>query len=303
VDSAPPNPRFTAPLLIQPRFALDCRNHRRVTSSNCLRRAPRRGTVVSESVVLRSTEAASTAMGASPSKATRARVRSRFYVGMSGVVLLIVLVGFSPTLYLRSFFDVPDIPAYLVVHGVVHTAWFVFVLLQATLVAAHRTPLHRQVGRLGVGLGVATFAISLAVTVLFVQRSYVVDPNRLPTQILWANLAALLSFAVFLWLGVVSRRQLDFHRRFMLLAAISVVQPAIARIRQNFFESFDGALFSLVWLSALIIAMAVNDVRTTGRVHRVTAIGGLCFLGSRAFAQFVLAPSSLGMKIVRALVE
>ena len=237
--------------------------------------------------------------------APRAHFRSRFYVGLSGVLLLVVFIGFSPTLYLRSFFDVPDIPVYLIVHGVVHTGWFVVVMLQATLVAAGRIRMHRRLGLLSAGLGGVTLALSLAVTVLFLQRSIGPDPTRMggATQIFWANLAALLCFGSFLWLGVVSRRKPDVHKRWMVLAAISVVQPALARIRQNVFQSFDGTVWAMVWLSALIAAMALNDLRTTGRVHKVTAIGGVCFLGLRVFAQFVLAPSSFGASVIRALVE
>jgi hypothetical protein len=259
---------------------------------------------VLDSVARRTTEPAATvATAATPAVAARARVRGRFYLGMAGVLLLIVLVGFTPTLYLRSLFNAPDIPAYLLLHGAIHTAWFVVVLLQTALIVTHRTALHRQAGRYGVGLGVATLALSLAVTVLFVQRMHAIDPDRLPTGILWGNLAALFCFAVFLLLGVVRRGQPDVHKRLMLLAAISVIQPAMARIRQNVFESVDGTVWALAWLSMLVGAMAVNDLRTTRRVHMVTAIGGLVFLGLRAVAQLVVAPSNVGQTIVRAMVE
>jgi len=43
--------------------------------------------------------------------ATRLRAGSAFYLGMSGALFLIVLMGFSRTLYLRAFFDVAPIPA------------------------------------------------------------------------------------------------------------------------------------------------------------------------------------------------
>jgi hypothetical protein len=36
--------------------------------------------------------------------------RSNFFLYTSYVLLVIVLVGFSPTFYLRAFFDVPVIP-------------------------------------------------------------------------------------------------------------------------------------------------------------------------------------------------
>jgi hypothetical protein len=50
------------------------------------------------------------------------RRRSRFFVVMSIVLLLIVFTGFSRTFYLRAFFDVPPIPAHVYLHGALLTA-------------------------------------------------------------------------------------------------------------------------------------------------------------------------------------
>lgn len=85
---------------------------------------------MSESVVVAATETSRTTLGAERHAATRGRARSRFYAGMSGMLLLIVLAGFSRTLYLRAFFDVPEIPAYVALHGIVLTAWFVGVFFR-----------------------------------------------------------------------------------------------------------------------------------------------------------------------------
>jgi len=88
----------------------------------------------------------------------QARSRDRFFFFMSGLLLLILLVGFSRTLYLRLFFEVPPVPFYLHVHGATVTAWFVtwiawanfhmllgFVAFLATpLLLSRRTDIHKQ---------------------------------------------------------------------------------------------------------------------------------------------------------------
>lgn len=240
-----------------------------------------------------------------PQAVTRGRARSRFYVGMTGVLFLIVLLGFSRTLYLRPFFDVPEIPAYVLLHGVVLTAWFVSVLLQATLVAAHRTDIHRRLGWMGVGLGIGTFIFSVAMTMMFVPRRYALG-EALPSlaATFWGDVAALLSFAVFLSGAVARRRQPDKHRRLMVLAAISVVPPAVSRIlRWPIFEGINGSLWALVSLTLLVGAVAMHDVRVNRRIHHVTLLGGLFLLGSRAFARYVLATSGFGLAVVRRLAE
>ena len=239
---------------------------------------------------------------------TVTRARSTFYCVLSSVVLLIVLAGFSRTLYLRSLFDVPDIPAYVMLHGIILTAWFVGVVLQTGFVAAHRTDIHRRFGWVNVGLGVATLIISLVVTAAFVIRQTAAGfetPAAVGAiRIFWANLAALLSFAIFLSMGIARRRQPVMHKRLMLLAAIGVVQPAIARIRRwPMFEGVNIDAFNLGTLSLLIGAMAVHDLVSNRRIHPVTLIGGAFFLATRVFAQFVVAPSDAGMMVIRWLVE
>ena len=260
---------------------------------------------MSSSGVLASTEPSQTTVGAARRAATRSRVHSKFYLGMSVGLLLIVLVGFSRTLYLRAIFDVPEVSAYLLLHGCVLTAWFVGILLQTTLVTNHRTDIHRRLGWIGAGLGGAAFVLSLAVTVMLVFRTYALNPNGLlgVARIFWANLAALLSFAIFLSVAVARRRQPDVHKRLMLLAAITLVQPAMARIRQLWFPDIDGGPFALVWLALLVGAIALHDLHVNRRVHIATLLGGMFFLGSRVFAQYVLAPSELGLTFMRGLVE
>lgn len=122
-------------------------------------------------------------------------------------------------------------------------------------------------------------------------------------QIFWANLAGLLSFAIFLSAAVARRRQPDMHKRLMLLAAISVVQPAIARLlRWPVFEGIDAASFNLVGLLSLIVALGLHDLISNKRVHPVTLLGGAFFLGSLVFSQYVLATSDLGRASVRWLI-
>jgi hypothetical protein len=219
------------------------------------------------------------------------------------MLFLIVLIGFSRTLYLRAWLDVPAIPAYVLLHGVVLTGWFVAVVFQAAFVAIHRTDIHRRLGWIAAGLGVATLILSVGVTFAAVPRQYAGDSSSLPglSRLFWANLAALLCFGVFLAAAIARRRRPETHKRLMLLAAMSVVQPAMARVRQVWFPDLDGSIFALVWLSLLVGALALHDLRRSGRVHSATLLGGVFFLGSRAVALYLIAPSETGFGLVRGL--
>src|SRR5207247_370679 len=69
-------------------------------------------------------------------------------------------------------FNVPPIPPYLYVHGLVLTTWFVLVLAQTCLVAAHRTVLHRRLGIVAVVDAVLIIPISAFVVVRAAQRTH-----------------------------------------------------------------------------------------------------------------------------------
>lgn len=75
-----------------------------------------------------------------------------FAVSVAVVMFIVNFVGFGPTFFLRPFFDVPQIPLYLYLHGVLGTAWFALVVTQALLIANRQFTRHRQLGWFGLGL-------------------------------------------------------------------------------------------------------------------------------------------------------
>ena len=91
-----------------------------------------------------------------------------FYTGMAVAMLLAVLVGFSRSFFLRPLFPAwpsPSEPIFYV-HGAVFTAWCLLLVVQAALVSAGRTALHRR-------LGVAGTVLAAAMVVLGVHASLV----------------------------------------------------------------------------------------------------------------------------------
>jgi hypothetical protein len=233
--------------------------------------------------------------------AAHLRAGGTFYIGMSGALLLIVLMGFARTLYLRVFFDVPQIPPSVWLHGIVLTAWFVGFFLQTTLVAIHRIDIHRRLGWVVAGLGVAVLAISLAVTLNFVprQRALRVD---IVSSIVWSDLSALVAFAIFLSTAVALRRRPEMHKRLMLLSSISIIQPAISRMsRWPLFGGIDATLSSLGGLLLLLLVLGLYDVVSHKRVHAVTLLGGSFLMGSKIVSTFVVANSEVGHSFVRGL--
>ncbi len=87
--------------------------------------------------------------------------RSKVFAAMSALLVLFVFAGFARTFYLKAFFEVPELPSHLYVHGFVLTAWFLLLFCQTWLVATNRVKIHRQLGLLGVPLAVGVVLVSV----------------------------------------------------------------------------------------------------------------------------------------------
>jgi hypothetical protein len=247
-----------------------------------------------------------------PHVAAAAKPRHKFFLTMSATLLLLVLIGFARTLYLRAYFDVPEHPVYLLLHGGVLTAWFVWFFAQTALVAVGRSDVHRKIGMVGAGIAVAVVAAGVIATFGLVPRMIALGRDveaDLPgyAGIVWANLSLLIAFSVFVSTAIAFRRRPEIHKRLMLLASISVVGPAIARIAQfRALQVFDSAsmnetIFTLAGLLSLQLTMVVYDVVTRGRIHLVTAMGVPGVFGSVLFFGLAVPITESGQSIVRLL--
>ena len=238
---------------------------------------------------------------------TRQGGHDRFFLYMSGALLACVLIGFSRTLYLRAYFDVPAIPTHVYVHGAVLTAWYVWFCVQASLIAVRRLDVHRRLGFIGVGLGVSVVATGLTAALRLAPRlrakygDIESDLDRL-SGIVWGNFAMLFAFTIFLGSAVLWRRRPDIHKRLMLLASISIAAPALGRIAR--FPTFDGipdGAIAFGGLLALLIAVLLHDVVCEKRVHRVTLVGAPFLLVCLVLGGLVIANTDFARTFVDSL--
>jgi hypothetical protein len=188
-----------------------------------------------------------------------------FYSGMAALLLALVVVGFGRTYFFRS------LPVYLHVHGWLLMLWFAVFLTQTVLVARRRIASHVKLGVLGTALAALVCGLNVAVIIRAIARS---PANGLPTAFLpilvIGDLVAILRFATFVAIGVALRHKPESHKRLMLLASISFIGAAIARLPG---AGFFLPLSTLLPEVALLGALLVHDVRRDRRVHPATAWG------------------------------
>lgn len=213
---------------------------------------------------------------ATPQSPKQLRSRDSFYLSASGLILLLVLAGFAPTLYLRPMFEVRPIPPYLYVHGILLTSWFVLFFIQALLVSSGRTHIHKQLGIAATAIGaVIPFASLMAILGIAGRRVAVgVDLDRAIeglTRIVVSGLLVNLVFASMLLAGVLLRRRTDYHKRLMLWGTLFLIDPATSRIgRWSVFEGITVQFWAMI---IIMVILAAHDLFNLRKLHRVTIIG------------------------------
>ena len=231
--------------------------------------------------------------------------RNRFFLGMSTLFLAVVLVGFSRSLYLRTYFDFPELPVHLYLHGTALTAWFTLAFIQPWLINSRRTRLHRKLGAVG-----AAFAISVVMTGLWtvaLRDAPIIDES--PTRGA-GNIASLLMFSTCVILGILFRRKSATHKRLMLLASIPILAPALDRVaRIPLLNEFFGRI--LYWFPApaeaafgalsflfLLLTVVANDLVSERRVQSGTLWGLLSILIIAPAATYVFIASGAWVAFV-----
>jgi hypothetical protein len=214
----------------------------------------------------------------------RRRSRSRFFFGMSVAAAVTTLIGFAPTFYLRGYLpmrpDQPPLTALLFVHGILGTAWIALFFAQSLLIVSHRVALHKRLGITGGALAVLAVAVGMMTAVDALRRNvgpFGMDPR---TWFLAVPLAGTALFGALVAAALVHRRSPETHRRLMLLATITLLNPALGRIVASYLGvglvGFVVLIFVLTDL--FVIVAAWYDVRATGRIHPALARGGLAVI-------------------------
>jgi hypothetical protein len=203
-----------------------------------------------------------------------------FYTGMAVTLALTVLAGFGPTYYLRFLSGGPAAtitggPFTFVVHahGALFTTWVALFIVQTGLVARRRVAVHR---RLGLAVAVVALLMVVAGTLTAIQTAArgAAPPGVDPLAFLAIPLFDMVLFSGFVSAALLLRRNKEAHKRLMLLAYISIVVAAVARL-PGVLPLGPLAFFGLTFV--FVIAAILYDAASRGRVHPAYLWGGGLF--------------------------
>ncbi len=194
---------------------------------------------------------------------------------MAVAVALIVFAGFAPTFYLRPFFHAKPLTPLVVFHGILFTTWIVLFITQVRLVAGGRTDIHRKLGVFAACVAVLMPIIGTLAAIASAKRGFTPPGGPPPLAFLAIPLSDMVIFPILAGLGLYFRKRSDFHRRFMLLATLAILTPAIARIpmiRPYGIPAFFGVTDLLI-----LIALFYDRFRR-GRYHPAFLYGGFLII-------------------------
>jgi hypothetical protein len=104
-------------------------------------------------------------------------------------------------------------------------------------------------------------------------------PEISPLSFLVVPLGDISVFATLVGAGFYFRRRPDVHKRLMMLATISILAAAIARLPFAIMKAGPPVFFGLTDL--FVLACVLYDLVTLKRIHRTTALAGLFIVASQ----------------------
>lgn len=238
-------------------------------------------------------------MAATPRVPGRVNDR-RLYILAAILTPLIVLAGFARTYYLKPLFGTPDLPGRIVhLHGIVMTAWVILFIVQVSLVAKRRTRIHQRLGIFGGVLAALVVVVGILTALYAAARGASPGPPALSFLII--PFGDMFIFAVLIGVALYFRRKPDVHKRLMLLAAINLLTPAIARIPLDFITN-NGPLAFFGLTDLCLLACVGFDTIKHRRLHKVFLWGSI-FLIVMQPLRLLLAGTNAWMNFASALVR
>lgn len=205
-------------------------------------------------------------MAANPAVQRSARDR-RLYTWFAILMPFIVLLGFARTYYLKGLFNTPAVPGLLVhLHGAVMTSWVLLFVVQVWLVSSRRVKAHQRLGKIGAVLALLVFIVGVMTGIASAARGASPGPPAL--QFLVIPIGDMVLFAGLMGTALYYRRRMDIHKRLMLVAAVNLLTPAIARIPLNFIIN-GGPLVFFGLTNLVLVACLVIDTVKNRKLHPV----------------------------------
>lgn len=216
-----------------------------------------------------------------------ALARPRIYLYLALACAAVAIGGFAPTYWLQWPVGTFRGPPLLHIHGVLCTAWVLFLISQSSLVTRGHVRSHRNWGLLGISLASVLTVVALIVAISGMNERLAAGYGDRARSFLIVPLSAITLFAAFTAGAIANVKRPEWHRRLMIVGTVCLVQAAAARV---FFVLATGggpgmrpgmlppapvakAGTPAFLLELILVAGMIRDWRVLGRVHPAWIVG------------------------------
>lgn len=228
----------------------------------------------------------------------RVATERRFYVWLTGAIVVAAFGGFTPSFWGRLATGSPVGAPILYIHGLLFSVWVVFLFVQSALVASGQTLRHKEWGLAGVALaGMMAFSVPIAV-LNAIHLADVAGFGDSARRFAVVSLVGLVLWTSLLTVAFANVRRPEVHKRLVIVATVAMLQAAIARVFILLAGQHAGAgpsppvfvtIPAGIAADLFIVAGMIYDWRTRGRPHRAYVLGGAAVLA----VQFLVVPISM----------
>lgn len=223
---------------------------------------------------------------------------THFYWIIGAIGIFLVIVGFSRSFFLRSWFDMYPLSWLAKAHGISMMLWFVLFIVQGILAKVGNIQFHKQLGMLSLALIPIILFIGIPNMIVGARLGHAPIPA---VPFMAISIVLFFQFSLMAVLGIINRKRPEVHKRFMVLTIISTLAPAFTRMPFEFL--FVGFPISIIlWSNLLIILCFIYDLKQLGKIHPVYLWGGL-FLVSFQILSLVLAASKTWERIANWIIK
>jgi hypothetical protein len=211
---------------------------------------------------------------------------SKFYVAMALTCAATAFIGFAPTYWWPMVSRTLQASPIVHLHGAVFFAWSLFFVYQSWLASSGRVMKHREIGMIGVSFATAMTIFGSMTAIHAMQRSASIGMREEGIAFAIVPLSGIAFFAITFTLAVAMVRRPDFHKRLMLLAAISLLDAAVARWFLTFLAPagaigpppVEVTIPPALVASLLLVPAMIYDWKSRGRLHVVYVVGGAALI-------------------------
>lgn len=213
--------------------------------------------------------------------ASKDRASEYLYFYMAVTCALVAFLGFAPTYWLPLLKGTLSAHPVIHIHGLVFFIWSLYLVTQTWLAASRRIAWHRSMGLFGISIATAMTIFGLVTAINRMHAAAALGLADAGKSFSIVPIGAIAFFAVTFGFAVANIRRPDWHKRLMLVAAVSILDAPIARWFITFLAppgppgpppvAVDIGP-SLVALLLLAYVMTV-DFRRLGRPHTAYIAG------------------------------